>query len=438
MTARMVLLNVVATVAYAVVYVAAYVYFLNFFFDYMGYGLQSRDASFYVQSLLIAVAPVACYRGCQAISSFIAVAVYLLLYIPVILTFALGSELTTAQITGVQLVFMGSMVLLFLADAVLVRSPVLGSDLNLIMPALVLTILGTLYMLVVYRGNLRLVSFVDVYAQRVANEVVSGNIVTRYVSSWLGSVLVPICLAYGLVGRKPWYVITGTVACLTFYMATAGKIMILLPAVSVGLWVMLSRNRVHWLYPSIAGGLSALIAGLLTVTKQVGGLSFLASAILIQRTIGNGGQLMMAYHEFFSFYPQTDYSHVMGIRLLTHPYPYGSDGLGQVIGKFYGNAEVNLNASFWATDGIAAMGLAGVVVMSVVATALFVLINAVTRGYDRGFVVICFASFIMTLLNSSLFSSVWSGGGLFLILFFLVNRRSPLIVESQVPVTRGA
>ena len=84
---------------------------------------------------------------------------------------------------------------------------------------------------------------------------------------------------------------------------------------------------------------------------------------------------------------------------------------------------MNANANFWATDGIAAMGLPGVALISVAATLLLALINTVTRQYDRLFATLCFLPFVITLLNQSLFSSFWSGGAFFLIVFFALNRR---------------
>jgi len=217
---------------------------------------------------------------------------------------------------------------------------------------------------------------------------------------------------------------------LTIYMATAGKSMILLPFVYWGFYVLFGRGRLEALYPVFAGGLVASLALLLVITRP-DGIAFLVSSILMYRTIGNGGQLAVAYYDFFSFHQQTDYSHVNLIREFTHPYPYGSNEIGQVIGKFYWNDEVNANASFWATDGIAAMGLPGLAISTVACVTLFVVMNSVTRGYNKLFACLCFIQFVVTMLNASLFSSVWSGGGFFLLLFFLFNKEDPRLLQAS-------
>ncbi len=90
---------------------------------------------------------------------------------------------------------------------------------------------------------------------------------------------------------------------------------------------------------------------------------------------------------------------------------------------------VRPNANFWATDGIAAMGLVGVLFASIVSALLFVLMNSFTRVYDTRFVVLCFLPFVITLLNQSMFSSFWSGGAFSLLLFFLFNRRNARVTS---------
>jgi hypothetical protein len=158
---------------------------------------------------------------------------------------------------------------------------------------------------------------------------------------------------------------------------------------------------------------------------SLGTIPLLAAAIVLNRTIGNGGQLTVAYYDFFSFYEKTGYSHVHGLSLITKPYPYGDLIPGQVVGRFYWSPFANANANFWATDGIAAIGLPGVAIISVVTMLLFVAMNAVTQRHDRLFAILCFLPFVTTLLNQSLFSSFWSGGALFLMVFFAISRMTP-------------
>jgi hypothetical protein len=404
--------------------------FLHYYFEYIGFDLYSRDGVFVALSIIVAVLPIVLYRGVRAISSVIAVLIYLILYVPIILTFALGSGSALGEIVAVELTFMASMGALFMADAVIVKNPLrIDRRVNLMPAVLMLTVAATLYLLVVYRGSLNFASFgEDLYTQRFANLELGADLVTRYLSAWLSTVLVPLCFAHGLTTKRYRYAGAAAAACLVLYMAAANKIVILLPLISLAFYVALKR-RLWALYPLFSSALSLGIVVLVAVGR-LGGVAFVISALLLFRTIGNGGQLTMAYYDFFSFYPHTQYAHVSGLNLLA-PYPYGELGVGQVVGQFYWSPLMTANAHFWATDGIAALGVPGVAVATAGCVMMFLMMNSVTRGHDPLFVVLSFIPFVITLLNQSLFSSFWSGGAFFLLVFFLIHEPHRLRRHTQ-------
>jgi len=420
---------------YTLVYWRCYVVFLNPEFDYAGYSLYRRGTLFLVLSVALAVLPVVFYRGVKAVSSVIAIFVYFVLYVPIILTFALGSGQPLGRILLIETVFLCGMSLLFLADAVEIRNPVdLDSGRDLMPPVFLLTVVATAYMVAVYRGNLRLVSLNEaVYVQRAATESLGSGLLMRYASSWLSTVLIPLCFGYGLWLRRSIYVLAGFVGCVILYMAAAEKIMILLPFVYLGFFLM-TRKGLARIYQRVGAALSVVMITLATAA-QWSRIVWFVAAILLSRTIGNGGLMASLYYDFFSFYPQTDYTHVHGLSALIHSNPYGELGLGQVVGQFYYSPDMNANASFWVTDGIAAIGLSGVLVVSLGCALLFVVLNTVTRQYNTLFATLCFLPFTIVLLNQSLFSSFWSGGAFLLLLFFLFNRRTPSLMRHvDVPV----
>ena len=312
-----------------------------------------------------------------------------------------------------------------MTDAFVIESPVnldVGTDL---MPAvLAATLVLTAYTFFIYRGNLHFAGFGEaMYEQRFANLDLGSGLATRYLLTWLGTVLVPLCLAHGLASKRVPYLLVGTLASLLLYMGAANKITILLPF-AVSIFYFGLRGRLRWFCPLIIGGLSVTLAALMAFSALPGTIPFLAASILINRTIGNAGQLAVTYYDFFCVLPQTNYAHVNGLKLLLPPYPYGDLIPGQVVGQYFSSPTANANASFWTTDGIAAMGLLGVGIASMGCALLFVTMNTVTHRHNLLFVTMCFLAFIATLLNQSMFSSLLSGGGLFLLAFFLMNSRS--------------
>lgn len=419
------LARVALALAYALIFKASYVGFLYEHFQYVaGVDLYPRTTLFVAATTAIAVLPIVLYRGLAATSSAIVVLLYLMLYVPIIYSFGLGLDAPIGQVIGIELLFMVSMCVLFLADVVVIRNPVpLSTGWNLMPAVFVLTILSTIYILLLYRGSLRFSSFdAELYEQRFANQAIGAGLVTRYLSSWLNTVLIPLGLGYGLTTKRHRYTIVATIGCVVLYAATANKMMILLPPAAVGFYVLL-RGRTERMFGVLATTLGAVIVGL-TWLAPLGNLAMVVGSLLLYRTIGNGGAMTKLYYEFFGFHQQTAYSHVSGINRLVH-YPYGDLVVGQVVGQFYFTPDMNANANFWATDGIAAMGAPGIGVATAIFVAWLVAVNSITHAQNRLFVVISFFPFMITLLNQSLFSAIWSGGGAFLLLFFLLNRQNP-------------
>ena len=426
--------NVCLALLYAGVYTISYIYFLNYHFDYMGFELYPRSNSFLALSVLICIVPILCYRGCRAVSSVLAVFTYLLLYVPIILTFALGTNRSLAETLLIQVTFMPCMCLLFLADVVVLKNPFdLNTDGDLIGGVFALTVFSIVYMLFVYRGNLKLVSFAEVYDLRSANEDLGTGLITRYLSSWLYTVLIPLCLAYGLIAKKYKYFWVGAAGCLTLYMATAAKSAIVLPIIYVGAFGLFARNRLARIYPLSIGALSLCMC-LLLVVRDTKSILFQVSSLLLMRTVGTAGLLTMRYYDFFASHTPTTYTHINLVKMISGAYPYGSLQVGQVVGQYYFSQDMNANANFWAMDGIAALGLAGVPVATILCALLFIAMNSVTRRYNGLFVVLCFLPFLVSLFNTSLLSSVWSGGAFFLILFFVFNKKDAVSVTKRSDV----
>lgn len=413
-------MNLLLAIAFSIVYILGYIYFLFYHFEYAGFDLVEKlDYLRIGVSVIMASFPIIFFDRVKALSSFISIFIFLILYMPIILTFAISVEGKNFEIFEIQWPFVIGMVLFFLSDTFLVKAKntyVLKVD--LFKMVFYLTILSTLYMLLIYRNNLKLASFEDVYIQRFANADIGTDIFTRYISSWLANFMIPVCLAYGLIGKKHIYTIIGTASCIVIYMATAAKSVVLFPFIFVGFYILFSRNRIYEVYRIL--GITLLV--IMIITLFFGFNVF--SSLFWMRTVGNGGYMTVHYYNFFSTHPNTFYTHINIIKAITGAYPYGIYDIGQVVGKYYWTEDMSANANFWASDGIAAMGLIGVLFISVVFFITLRLINFITYKYNKLFLVLAFIPFLSSLLNMPLFSSLWTGGAIWMLVFLsLVNTR---------------
>lgn len=81
-----------------------------------------------------------------------------------------------------------------------------------------------------------------------------------------------------------------------------------------------------------------------------------------------------------------------------------------------GLETLNVNASFLATDGIAALGLVGVVIISAFVGLIIRFIGQLVTAIDPRIVLVALLPVITNLSNSSLFTTALTGGGIISVL----------------------
>lgn len=262
----------------------------------------------------------------------------------------------------------------------------------------------------------------DVYEQRAAGT--STNIIIGYIQTYFSNVFSPGLISLGLVLRKRWFILIGCIGCLAIYMITAQRTVFLLPIVIIGLNYVLKSTS-----PTIRS--SAFLIFLLSITVIFCSLfyvendmvSFLSTYIIF-RTLAVPGLTFSQYFDVFGTYGLTWWSHIKGIDLLIAAPDFFAQHqfwpqLGRIVGDtFYDNAENNVNANLFSSDGVAAAGSGGVLLIGVVAAVWLKLLDWAARGWDKTLVILLTVPLGLTLTNGPLATTLLSFGGLFWIAIF--------------------
>jgi hypothetical protein len=269
----------------------------------------------------------------------------------------------------------------------------------------------TLWMVLVFRGNLHIVSFADIYDLRFAASDLAEGTLVNYAITWLTGVVGPFLMAWGLVNRHLLACAAGVFAQLLVYSAIGAKAS-LLSILIICVFALILSDKGHSFGIKVVWGCAGLFF-LLYLAKDAdpssGSIMGWALSIILMRTFGNSGLSMEWYRDFFLRNPLTYYSHVTGINWLVH-YPYVNQ-LGLEVGRFYsGDPMLDQNANFWAMDGLAGGGLLGVLFVSVLVALIFWLLDVAAEKHDLRFtaLLVCFTA--MNLANISLFTTLLSGG----------------------------
>jgi hypothetical protein len=118
------------------------------------------------------------------------------------------------------------------------------------------------------------------------------------------------------------------------------------------------------------------------------------------------------YYNFFYDHPFTLWSHITGISsFITNPYTMD---VPRTLGAYFYVTGVGVNGGMWASDGIAALGLPGVIVISMIAAVLMWLFDSVAARHDVRFVTLALGFIGISFTNISIATTLVSGGGLVL------------------------
>lgn len=408
------------------VLLAALVYFFLLYYiyvgplrvwDYLGFPLGSYDSFDIVCCFFFSMLPVALMpTTIKRFSSFINWCIYFFVYVPAVL-YPVLQGLRPNVLTLATAIFVS-----FLAMIGLTALKMRPIRIQLSARAWrALFIVGyvslIIYSLSVFGGTLTLVDITDVYGQRsLAGELAEGTL-AGYATGILSGSFNPLLMSLGLRYRKRWLVGAGIAGQIFVYATFAQKSTLLSVAVIIALWLLTMRGRtinsrgiaIFCLLMAI----TPLALGLL-VDQRDSAIYENVAAIVYMRTFGMVGGLTGTYFDFFTTHAQTLFSHINIIGKFVH-YPYG-DPLGVVIGDYMG-FDMNANTNFWATDGIAAAGIAGVLLIGVVMGLAMRVFDAMIP--EENLVIVCCAAGpdVISLANSSFFTTLLTSGLLVLVFF---------------------
>lgn len=423
-----------AVLIFACAYAYAYVNYIHPTFEYASYFLEDFTKGQFILSLFFAVLPVFGSKITNAPSRLGAVIVYVILYVPGQLTLLFMWQRQVEELILLQFILMMSMYCLFIASKWgFSDSKSTLKDFSLVPPdSLVrlvryLTILSIVILVLKNYQNMRFVSFADVYELRAEAAESEGGFFDSYMVMWLTYCFLPFFYAKAFITKNLKEFFFGAFGSLMIYMTNGAKMAILLGIMIFGVYVLISSGKQY--LNKVLTILISFILIILLAIPNTGFWVFFKSIVLV-RVLAVGGWTISTYYEYFTANDFTYFTHIGPIQSLLGSYPYGEYSLGQVIGiEYSGSATANFNASFWASDGIAALGLIGIPVITIVVCILFYIINRSSRVLHYQFITIWLSGFWFASTNLPLSVALLSGGGIVvLFLLWTLSKRLKLFI----------
>lgn len=420
-------------IAYVALFQWTYGNWLHPRFDYYGFHLISPGIGYLALGWILSVAPgIWLPIGLTRPSQLLIWTLYLVVYIPSMFAPLYMSLQPPSEVAALMVSLFAGLVLTSISYAwPLLRIKYVVVPRIIFGYAVAVAVIALLaWTLAVFWGHMKLVSFTQIYTElRFAADAVTEGSDVKYGMMLLAGVFDPLLMSWGLVRKRPGLFFAGAAGQVMLYSTFGSKAILLsvviVPAFFLLLWRQPERFGIKFAW-AVAGILLALDLCDIAFDPGPNDLLFMVTSLVVMRMLGMPGLLTGQYHDFFASHPLTHFSQVRAIGSYAD-YPYEKP-IGLVIGNYYtGNPDLNSNAHFWATDGIAGFGAPGILLISILCGLIFWLLDSVSARHDKVLVALTLSYAASNLANISLFTSLYSGGlGMLILLLYLMPRTSEL------------
>jgi hypothetical protein len=289
---------------------------------------------------------------------------------------------------------------------------------------LVVWLISTALLLLSHGGAIRLVGLDEIYEQRALGTATSG--VMAYIQTYYAGVVSPALIVTGLVLRRRLFIVAGVLGCLLIYSITAQRTVFLMPVAIYAIYIIVRDGSARKYASSIiVFGATSVIGVSLACYFLIAKTNPL-SVYLHFRTLGLPGIMLSQYYDYFKEVGYTFWSNVKIINLLISPPQALSENplwpnLGYLLGEgVYDNPANNHNANLFASDGAAAAGPFGILVVGMVLSLWLVVLDRAASSWYPPFSALAVVPIALSLTNAALPTTLLSFGGIFWVLAFFV------------------
>lgn len=408
----------------AVIYSYIYSYvFSNHMVGVWGYTLRGSYHALggfdYIIYLLISALPFVLYKGIRYFASSFSLFIYIFIYIPFLYSLSFFSYPDNIRYPYIVFFFI-IMVCYFLTDKyALFKNTVITNKRKI--PFSFIPRITIILMIFIVLLNISQLHFVNFFedAQEMYEYRASANIRAIYILCWLRAVFLPLLMVYYLY--KKYYIRSALtfIGFILIFMLDQQKMTILMPfaIAAIVFAIKYYESNFKTSFHLFLIGLFVVIP-LFIMRFDENPLASVFSLIFIYRIQCIAGKQMLAYLDFFDIRhnPYTYFSHINIVNDITGMYPYSLS-----IGEAINNGEANSNATFFLMDGVASAGLMGCVIVGILFVFIKSILNSLSFVYKVPLLTAIFLFPLQSLMNVSLFTSLFTHGMivLFLILYFV-------------------
>ena len=287
----------------------------------------------------------------------------------------------------------------------------------------ILWVLLAYVLILEFHSIMHFASLSTLYIQRVLGK--ADSMFIGYAQTYFGYFCSLVLFSYGLYKRAYFFLFIGLLGCILLYSITAEKTIFLLPMFVSAVYFCVKKKHSFTLLLSVFLLALSLLAVLISLFYNDSKFLYDLGFYSLNRNFTLPGLFISKYYDFFNSVGYTHWANVKGLSyilpsnpsLLQYPeYP----SLGRIFAIYGQGIDSDSNASFLATDGVAAAGLMGIIVISVLLSIYLFLVDNLSRYWPSEFIVPAMCPLALILTNGSFFTVLLSFGGFAWIVIFLM------------------
>lgn len=274
--------------------------------------------------------------------------------------------------------------------------------------------------------NFRLVAIEDIYGFR---DSIASPTILNYLTGIMSSALLPFAFAGFTARRAYWRAGAVLLLLLCLYPITLSKIVLFTPCLLLGVLVLAKVFEAR--IAVVLSLLGPILAGLVLV-YLFGGKAALYLSMVNYRMTAIPAIALDVYTDFFSRHDLTHFCQISFSKyFMSCPY---HEPLSVVMARAYRIG--NFNASLFATEGIASVGILFAPVAVFACGLVIALANRVSAGLPAGFILVSGAVLPQILLNVPLTTTLLTNGaGVVFLLWYLTPRTMFQQPSNEPPLT---
>lgn len=407
---------------YAIFYEYVYRVYMFPTWEYLGAEYNELSQYQYCAFVICGAIPLLYYNGFKTLASGISLVEYILVYMPLLLAVMVTKSMRTFEGSLIFIELFVVQIIFFKTDCVVLFNSFWRKPYKYI-PFQILelvTVILIIFLIIDNRHGLHFVNFFqhqdEMYELRADYSQTRG-ILSGYILNWVGKGFLPILLVRYLCKNQKGKITLAIVGYFIVYMLDMQKITLVMPFVMILFYILVTKlKNIQLYFPFIFISLLIVIPCILLHTLN-NPIAYTLSSILIMRTQCVSGWLGSIYFNFFQAecHPFTYYTHIGIIKWITGAYPYGEKSLGVAVSE----GAMNANANFMLTDGYAAGGILGILIVAIVFIIIKSILNGTGSRYNPQVLFVGFLPAISAMMNVSIFTSVLSSGLLIIYLILL-------------------